>query len=134
MKFRLVAKGYDQTYGVNYSDTFSFVAKLTSVMLIISMTVTHNWPLHHLDIKNAFLRGDLKEEVYMEQPPDFDAQGEYEKVRRLRKTLYGLNKTLEPGLENLVRQFSNLECRKVSTIVMCSTKLEICGRYFHYWI
>ena len=59
LKVHLVAKGYAQTYGVNYSDTFSLVAKLTIFRLFISLVVSHNWDLHHLDIKNVFLHGDL---------------------------------------------------------------------------
>ena len=59
LKVRLVAKGYSQTYGVNYSDMFSLVAKLTFFRLFISLVVSHNWDLHHLDIKNVFLHGDL---------------------------------------------------------------------------
>ncbi|XP_071912390.1 uncharacterized protein [Coffea arabica] len=69
LKACLVAKGYAQIYGEDYSNTFSRIAKLTSVRLFISMATTHNWSLHQLDIKSAFLHGDLQEEVYMEQPP-----------------------------------------------------------------
>ena len=59
LKARLVAKGYSQIYGVDYSDTFSPVAKMTSVWLFISLAATHNWDLHQLVIKNVFLHGDL---------------------------------------------------------------------------
>ena len=90
LKACLVVKGYAQTYGVDYFDTFSLVAKLTSIRLFISMAAIHAWDLHQLDIKNAFLHGDLVEEVYMEQPPGFVAQGEIGKVCRLRKSLYDL--------------------------------------------
>ena len=68
LKACLVGKGYAKTYGVDYSNTFSSVAKLTSIRLFISLATTHGWDLHQLDIKNAFLHGDLVEEVYMEQP------------------------------------------------------------------
>ena len=61
-----MVKGYAQTYGVDYFDTFSPVAKMTYVLLFISLAATHNWDLHQLDIKNAFLHGDLQEKVYME--------------------------------------------------------------------
>ena len=93
LKARLVVKGYAQTYGVDYSDTFSPVAKMTYVRLFISLPATHNWDLHQLDIKNAFLDGDLQEEVYMEQSPGFVAQGEIGKVCRLWKSLYGLKQS-----------------------------------------
>ena len=76
------------------SDTFSLVAKLTSIQLFISLAATHGWDLHQLDIKNTFLHGDLAEEVYMEQPPGFVAQEEIGRVCSLRKSLYGLKQSL----------------------------------------
>ena len=85
-----MAKGYAQTYGLDYSDTFSPVFKMTYVRLFISLATTHNWDLHQFDIKNVFLLGDLREEVYMEQPSGFVAQGEIGKICRIRKSLYGL--------------------------------------------
>ena len=93
LKTRLVTKGYAQTYGIDYSETFSPVAKLTSVRLLVSLATTYHWNLHQLDVKNAFLNGDLLEEVYMEQPPGFVAQGECGKVCFLRKSLYGLKQS-----------------------------------------
>ena len=84
-----MAKGYAQTYDVDYFDTFSPVAKITSGQLFISLAATYNWDLHQLDIKNVFPHGDLQEEVYMEQPPEFVAQGEIGKACHLRKSLYG---------------------------------------------
>ena len=72
------------------SDTFSPAAKMTYVRLFISLAATYNWDLHQLDIKNVYLHGDLREEVYMEQPPGFVAQGEKGRVCRLQKSLYGV--------------------------------------------
>ena len=88
-----MAKGYIQTYGVDYSDTFSPISKMTSVRLLISLTTTYNWDLHQFDIKNVFLHCDLQEEVYMNQPLGFVAHEEIGKVCHLRKSLYGLKQS-----------------------------------------
>ena len=74
-------------------DTFSPIAKLTSIRLFISLATTHGWDLHQLEIKNVFLYGDLAEEVYMEQPLGFVAQGEIGRVCCLQKSLYGLKQS-----------------------------------------
>ena len=68
---------------MDYSDTFSPVVKMTYVRLFISLAATYHWDLHQLDIKNVFLHGNLQEEVYMEQPPGFIAQGGIGKVCHL---------------------------------------------------
>ncbi|WVZ66205.1 hypothetical protein U9M48_015462 [Paspalum notatum var. saurae] len=86
-KARLVAKGYLSTYGIDYDETFAPVAKMSTVRTLISCAVVYDWPLYQLDIKNAFLHGDLREEVYMEIPPGFATNQTKGKVLKLKKSL-----------------------------------------------
>ena len=93
LKALLVAKGYTQTYGVDYAETFSLVAKISSIRILISLATNLGWPLFQLDVKNAFLNSNLKEEVYMEQPLGFVAQEESRNVCRMHKAIYGLKQS-----------------------------------------
>jgi len=93
-KARLVAKGFTQTYETDYEETFSLIAKMNSIRVLLSIVVNLDWPLHQFDVKNAFLHGDLEEEVYMEIPHGLeDSSSEGKSVCKLKKALYGLEQS-----------------------------------------
>ena len=89
-KARLVAKGYAQCHGVDYTEVFAPVARFDTIRMILAMAAQFSWEVFQLDVKSAFLHGELKEEVFVQQPEGFTKKGEEEKVYRLRKALYGL--------------------------------------------
>ncbi|KAL6647280.1 hypothetical protein ACP70R_014717 [Stipagrostis hirtigluma subsp. patula] len=90
-KARLVVKGYAQWRGLDYDEVFAPVARLDSVRLLIALAAHEGWEVHHMDVKSAFLNGDLQGEVYVEQPAGFTVTGKEHKVLKLRKALYGLH-------------------------------------------
>jgi hypothetical protein len=89
-KARLVARSFVQQEGIDFDDTFAPMARMESVRLLFSLATQEGWHVHHMDVKSAFLNGDLKEEVYVHQPPGFMIPGKEGKVLYLRKALYGL--------------------------------------------
>jgi hypothetical protein len=90
-KARLVVKGYSQQQGVDYEEIFTPVARLEAVRLLLALAANQGWEVHHMDVKSAFLNGDLMEEVYVSQPPGFVVTRREDKVLKLRKALYGLH-------------------------------------------
>jgi hypothetical protein len=89
-KARLVAKGYVQKAGVDFDEVFAPTARLDSVRLLLALASQKGWIVHHMDVKSAFLNGELKEEVYVVQPPGYVKVGHEHKVYKLHKALYGL--------------------------------------------
>jgi hypothetical protein len=88
---RLVVKGYAQRKGIDYDEVFAPVARLDTVRLLIALAADRGWEMHHLDVKLAFLNGDLQEEVFVQQPEGFVKKGSENKVLKLSKALYGLH-------------------------------------------
>ena len=75
-KARLVIKGYRQKEGLDYFDTYSLVIRITSIRLVLAIAAIRNLQAHQMDVKTAFLNGELEEEIYMEQPEVFIASGQ----------------------------------------------------------
>lgn len=89
-KARLVAKGFVQQQGVDFEEVFAPVARMETVRLLLALAARKGWEVHHMDVKSAFLNGDLQEEVYVCQPPGFVDKKNAHKVLRLNKALYRL--------------------------------------------
>ncbi|KAL0641684.1 hypothetical protein Bca4012_102622 [Brassica carinata] len=92
-KTRLVARGFTQTYGEDYIETFAPVAKLHTIRIVLSLAVNLGWGLWQMDVKNAFLQGELEDEVYMYPPPGLEHLVKKGNVLRLKKAIYGLKQS-----------------------------------------
>ena len=89
-KARLVVKGYSQRKGIDYAEIFSLVVKLTSIRILLSIVASENLHLEQMDVKTAFLHGDLDKEIYMQQPEGFVVPGKEHMVCKITRSLYGL--------------------------------------------
>ncbi|RVW48509.1 Retrovirus-related Pol polyprotein from transposon RE1 [Vitis vinifera] len=124
-KARLVAKGFTQSYGIDYEETFAPVAKLNSIRVLLSVAVNLDWNLHQLDVKNAFLNGELEEEAYMKIPPSMETPENSGKVCKLRKSLYGLKQSPRAWFDRLtrvVKKHGFIQCQADHTLFMKHSK------------
>ena len=89
-KARLVVKGYAQRYGIDFTDVFAPVARMETIRVLLALAAVFGWEVHHLDVKSAFLNGEISEEIYVKQPEGYEIPRKEHHVYKLRKALYGL--------------------------------------------
>lgn len=89
-KARLVVKGFSQKKGIDFEEIFSPVVKMSSIRVVLGLAASLDLEVEQLDVKTAFLHGDLEEEIYMDQPEGFKVKGKENLVCQLKKSLYGL--------------------------------------------
>ena len=106
-KARLVAKGYTQKEGEDFFDTYSSVARLTTIRVLLSLVASYGPIVHQMNIKIAFLNRELEEEIYMDQLDGFVANGQEGKVCKLLKSLYGLKQALKQWHEKFDRTLTS---------------------------
>src|SRR4051812_49220616 len=133
-KAKLVAQGYSQQEGIDYTETFAPVARLESIRLLISFATQHNITLHQMDVKSAFLNGYIDEEVYVLQPPGFEDSKSPKHVFKLKKSLYGLKQAPKAWYERLSSFLLNngFTRGQVDTTLFCKTSKKdilICQIY-----
>ena len=129
-KARLVAKGYSQLYGIDFTETFAPVVRFSSLRAILAIAAAADYEIHQMDVKTAFLNGDLDEDIYMQQPDGYRADGDQvDYVWKLNKSLYGLkqagrawNKKMNVALVELGFHALHSDCcvyikRAASTVV-----------------
>lgn len=85
-----MVKGYSQQYGIDYTKVYAPVARMDTVRMIIAFAAQKGWKLYQIDVKSAFLHGELKEDVFVEQPEGYEKKGGEQMVYKLQKALYGL--------------------------------------------
>lgn len=113
-KTRLVVKGYVQRHGTDYDEVFAPVAHIATIRFIITLGASSGWEIHHLNVKTAFLHGELKKKVYVTQPEGFVSLGSEDKVYKLNKALYGLKQAPRASNDKLNKILRELKFHRSS--------------------
>ena len=111
-KCRYVAKGFSQVKGLDYQETFSPTVKYVTVRIMIALSVQYDWNIDQIDYETAFLNGDLQEDIYIEEPEEFESSPR--KVLKLKKALYGLKQTpreWNQKLDKMLKSINFKQCR-----------------------
>ncbi|GAA0162208.1 transmembrane signal receptor [Lithospermum erythrorhizon] len=114
-KARLVAKGYSQKHGIEFNEVFALVARLDTIRLIIGLAPQKGWKLFQLDVKSAFLQGELDEEVFVAQPQGYTVKGKEDQVYKLHKALYGLKQAPRAWYSKIENYFVKENFQKCSS-------------------
>ena len=105
-KARVIAQGFSQVEGIDYNETFAPVTKINSIRLLLALSARFDWEIHQMDVKSAFLNGELDEEIYMRAPPGYKAAPGT--VWRLKKALYGLKQASREWYKKLSHELNSL--------------------------
>lgn len=120
-KARLVGKGFNQQFGLDYTEVFSLVARHVTVRLLITIATVHSWPLDQIDVNNAFLHGFLKDDIYMLPPPGFKGATAGQ-VCKLARSLYGLKQASREWNMEFCRHLLNQGFAQSLVILVYSLK------------
>lgn len=121
-KGRLVAKGFSQKKGIDYNEIFSPVVKHVTIRLMLSIVVNKDYEIEQLDVKIAFLHGNLDERILMNQPEAYLKPGDENKVCLQRKSLYGLNRQWNLRFDSFVKKEKFLQSNYDSCVCMRNVK------------
>jgi len=111
-KARLVAKGFAQKYSMDYEETFAPMAKMSIVRIILALSTAQRWKFFQLNIKSAFLNGELDVEIFMNQLEGFIMKGKESFVCKLKKSLYGLKQAPRAWYRKILGYFANIDFSK----------------------
>lgn len=118
----VVAKRYKQKSDFDYFEVFAPIARLDIVCMIISLVAQIFWKIYQIDVKSAFLNCVFKEEVYVEQIPNYEKKGEEDKIYRLKKDLCGLKQAPRDCIHVLTLIFLIIIFKSVCTSILCVSK------------